>query len=317
MKLTPLDIRHKEFKRGMRGYMDAEVDEFLDEVADEFERVFKENIELSDRLEALQEQITHYRMIEETLQKTLLSAQQSAEEVRVNAEKEAELIVRDAELKARATVGEAYDTKQAIEKETVLLRNAEGDFRFKFRALLEGYLKQLAGEDRPARQKAGEFAKQAQVLKDAIENGRPVAEPPQPPAAAEADTPSIAVPEYVHPSAPPGLPEEPATEEPAAAVPAEPPTEEVPSPAGAGDALIAPSLGPEPAVEPASAAADEGEDTAALTGAQQPAAAAIPAWAQPTSPQPAAPQTTRPPIAKDDDFLADVDDGLGDNEFKW
>jgi hypothetical protein len=81
--------------------------------------------------------------------------------------------------------------------------------------------------------------------------------------------------------------------------------------------LTAPSLGPEPAVEPASAAADEGEDTAALTGAQQPAAAAIPAWAQPTSPQPAAPQTTRPPIAKDDDFLADVDDGLGDNEFKW
>ena len=46
MKLTPLDIRHKEFKRGMRGYVDGEVDEFLDEVADEFERLFKENIEL-------------------------------------------------------------------------------------------------------------------------------------------------------------------------------------------------------------------------------------------------------------------------------
>ncbi len=79
MKLTPLDIRHKEFKRGMRGYSDVEVDEFLDNVADEFERVFKENIELSERLEAMQEQISHYRNIEETLQKTLVSAQQTAE----------------------------------------------------------------------------------------------------------------------------------------------------------------------------------------------------------------------------------------------
>ena len=44
MKLTPLDIRHKEFKRGMRGYVDSEVDEFLDDIADEFERLFRENI---------------------------------------------------------------------------------------------------------------------------------------------------------------------------------------------------------------------------------------------------------------------------------
>ena len=49
MKLTPLDIRHKEFKRGMRGYADVEVDEFLDQVADEYERMFKENIDLQDR----------------------------------------------------------------------------------------------------------------------------------------------------------------------------------------------------------------------------------------------------------------------------
>ena len=53
MKLTPLDIRHKEFKRGMRGYADVEVDEFLDEVADEYERLFKENIDLSERVESL------------------------------------------------------------------------------------------------------------------------------------------------------------------------------------------------------------------------------------------------------------------------
>ena len=87
MKLTPLDVRHKEFKRGMRGYADDEVDEFLDEVADEFERIFKENIDLGERVEGLEERLAHYRMIEETLQKTLVSAQQSAEELKAMATK--------------------------------------------------------------------------------------------------------------------------------------------------------------------------------------------------------------------------------------
>ena len=59
MKLTPLDIRHKEFKRGMRGYVDSEVDEFLDDIADEFERLFRENIELGEKAEALEEKISH------------------------------------------------------------------------------------------------------------------------------------------------------------------------------------------------------------------------------------------------------------------
>src|SRR5450756_1221772 len=84
MKLTPLDIRHKEFKRGMRGYADVQVDEFLDEVADEFEGVFKDNIDLGERVEALESQVLGYKRIEETLQKTLVSAQASADELKQN-----------------------------------------------------------------------------------------------------------------------------------------------------------------------------------------------------------------------------------------
>src|SRR5450756_1463167 len=84
MKLTPLDVRHKEFKRGMRGYADVEVDEFLDGVADEFERVFKDNIDLGERVEALESQVLGYKRIEETLQKTLVSAQASADELKQN-----------------------------------------------------------------------------------------------------------------------------------------------------------------------------------------------------------------------------------------
>ncbi|MGO8684710.1 MAG: DivIVA domain-containing protein [Thermoleophilia bacterium] len=168
MKLTPLDIRHKEFKRGMRGYADSEVDEFLDEVADEFERLFKENIDLGERVEALDEKIAHYHMIEDTLQKTLISAQQSADELKANATKEGELILRDAELKARQMVNESYADKQRVEKELAALKNAEDEFRFRFRSTLEGYLGQLGDLDRNAQQRVSEFQRQADALKEAI-----------------------------------------------------------------------------------------------------------------------------------------------------
>ena len=57
MKLTPLDIHHKEFSHALRGYNEAEVDAFLDQVADELERLFKENIDLSEKNEALEAKV--------------------------------------------------------------------------------------------------------------------------------------------------------------------------------------------------------------------------------------------------------------------
>jgi cell division initiation protein len=192
MKLTPLDIRHKEFKRGMRGYADVEVDEFLDAVADEFERVFKDNIDLNERLETLEAQVTGYQRIEQTLQKTLVSAQASAEDLRQNSGKEAELILHEAELKGRQLVNEAYSERQSIEQSMAKLKSAEQDFRFKFRQLLEGYLKHI--EEAPAvvamapeeGMAQAEFARHAEAIKEAIarEEALPTPEPPPEPAAA-------------------------------------------------------------------------------------------------------------------------------------
>jgi cell division initiation protein len=215
MKLTPLDIRHKEFKRGMRGYADTEVDEFLDEVADEFERLFKENIDVSERLEALEEKIAHYRMIEDTLQKTLLSAQQSAEELKQNATKESQLILRDAELKARQIVNESYADKQRIEQEVTVLKNAEEEFRFRFRNTLEGYLKQVGDFGQSTGQRMSDFQRQADALKEAIAREETVlTAPPAPapaapvrPSAAPAPPPPARAAEPEPPAPPPPAPE--------------------------------------------------------------------------------------------------------------
>jgi len=58
--ITPLDIQNKEFRRSIRGYNEAEVDEFLDEVMKDFEKLYKENMELKDKILVLNEQIDRY-----------------------------------------------------------------------------------------------------------------------------------------------------------------------------------------------------------------------------------------------------------------
>jgi cell division initiation protein len=143
VKVTPLDIRRKEFKRSMRGYSDEEVDIFLDEVADEFERLFQENMELHDRMQRLEEQIAGHAQMKDALEKTLISAQLQSDETRANARKESELILRDAELKARGIVNDSYGETQRVQQALIQLKHLEEDFRFKFRSLLEGHLKLL------------------------------------------------------------------------------------------------------------------------------------------------------------------------------
>lgn len=147
MKLTPLDIRHKEFRRAMRGYSDEDVDLFLDEVADEFERLFQENIEARERLEQLEEKVRHHESLKETLQKTLVSAQQQADGTRANARKEAELILKDAEIKGRDLLSESYGEKQRVQQALTQLKQVEEDFRFKFRSLLEAHLNLLSEDE--------------------------------------------------------------------------------------------------------------------------------------------------------------------------
>ena len=278
MKLTPLDIRHKEFKRGMRGYADVEVDEFLDEVADEFERVFKDNIDLGERVEALESRVSGYKRIEETLQKTLVSAQASADDLRQNSAKEGQLILHEAELKGRQLVNEAYSERQGIEQSMAKLKSAEQDFRFRFRQLLEGYIKHL--EDAPAGaamapaegMAQAEFARHAEAIKEAIAREEALPAPEQtaePPAATEVDdtpSPEAAVAEEVDETALAALVEE------------EPPEYSIDT---------APAPDPDLPTEP-------GPDAAERPPARE-----------------------RILFGETDDLLADVDSGVNENEFKW
>ncbi|HEY3374343.1 MAG TPA: DivIVA domain-containing protein [Candidatus Aquicultor sp.] len=141
MKLTPLDIHHKEFHRSIRGYNEEEVDRFLDEVAEEFEHLFKENIEIKEQIEKSRQDLEGYSGMEKTLQNTLFSAQKSAEEIVSHAKKESELIMRDSELKSKEIIQEAYDLKRKYESTLTHLKQAEEEFRSKFKSMLESYMR--------------------------------------------------------------------------------------------------------------------------------------------------------------------------------
>lgn len=141
MKLTPLDIHHKEFGHSLRGYNETEVDEFLDQVADELERLFKENIDLNEKLEATEEKVRSYQDMERTLHNTLVSAQKSAEDILAKAEHEAAVVLKDAEVKAKEVIHGALQQKQKATNDLMRIKQAEEEFRAKFKSLLDQHLR--------------------------------------------------------------------------------------------------------------------------------------------------------------------------------
>lgn len=158
--LTPLDIHNKDFRKGMRGYREDEVDDFLDKVVADFEALLKENATLKDQATELQQRIDQYRQLETTLHSTLIVAQETADAVKESARKEAELIVQEAEARAQATrEREAAEIKRAEEHLAELGRRTIA-FRAQVRSLLESQLEMLRGDDAVAEAAA---ARQAQV----------------------------------------------------------------------------------------------------------------------------------------------------------
>lgn len=140
MPLTPLDIQNKEFKRGFRGYSEEEVDEFLDELTRDYEAVLGESKGLRQELAKTQEELERYRSIKDTLNNTLVTAQQSAEEVRASARKEADLIIKEAQMRAAGLIEEAQGEVARIQKQHEATLKQVEYFRMKMRGFLKAQL---------------------------------------------------------------------------------------------------------------------------------------------------------------------------------
>ena len=141
--IAPIEIENKEFKKGIRGYKEDEVDEFLDLVKEDYEQLYRENTELKERLRLYQDQISKYENIEETLNATLITAQRAAEDTCSAANKKARIVVEEADLKARQIIEQANNNVIEIRKEYDLMVKEFKVFRNKFKSLLEDEIKSI------------------------------------------------------------------------------------------------------------------------------------------------------------------------------
>lgn len=141
--LTPLDIHNKEFKKNFRGYNEEEVDQFLDKVIKDYEKLYRENIEYKETLDRLSSKLEHYQSMENTLNNTLVIAQETAEEVKLNAKKETELILKEAEISAQKVVEEAISKVRKFTSEYEEMQRQTQIYRSRMRTLLQAQLDML------------------------------------------------------------------------------------------------------------------------------------------------------------------------------
>ncbi len=135
--ITPLEIEEKRFSRKrMNGYSVEEVDDFLDELAVDYSKNYKEVSELSEKVEELTKSLAHYKTIEETLQNTLLMAQSTAEETKKLAKQQADQIIKEAQASAQQTV---EDLKQQIKMKQIELDDMKKQFDI-YKAKMESLL---------------------------------------------------------------------------------------------------------------------------------------------------------------------------------
>lgn len=147
MSLTPLDIHNKEFTRGFRGYDEDEVNDFLDQVIKDYEALIREKKQLEEKMTQLEEKLGHFTNIESTLNKSILVAQETAEEVKEHAKKEARLIVKEAEKNADRIINEALSKSHKIALEIEELKKDSKVYRTRFRMLIEAQLELLKNDE--------------------------------------------------------------------------------------------------------------------------------------------------------------------------
>ena len=145
--LTPLDVRRYDFGRALRGYNPARVDQFRDQVADELERLTKINQDLDARARSFHEQLRAFRERDKALNDALIAAQQLRDDVRGQAEREAQLIIREAQGEAERVIEAARADVRRMEEELDNLDRSRRTYLAQMRTLIARQLSEVEASD--------------------------------------------------------------------------------------------------------------------------------------------------------------------------
>ena len=145
--LTPHDVRKQEFRKTLRGYDTLGVDDFRVRVADALERAIRERQILEERVSALTEQLRVFREREKAMNEALVAAQQLRQDSRAAAEREGQVILREAEANAKRLLDEARSAETAVKVKMAETERQFQQYMGGFRALLERQLAELRALD--------------------------------------------------------------------------------------------------------------------------------------------------------------------------
>lgn len=136
------------FKRGLRGYNEDEVDDFLDEVTKDYENILKERDLLREQVDSLSRRLEQYTQLEQNLHRALVVAEETAEEVRQNAKKESEIIEKEAQRRAEGTVQQAEDRIKVLERDWTEIQKEIRLYKSRIRGLAESMIALLEEAER-------------------------------------------------------------------------------------------------------------------------------------------------------------------------
>ena len=142
-RLTPIDVRHQTFTRGMRGYDIPQVEDFKVRVAEELDRLTRANQDLDQKAKNLIEQLRSFRERDKALNDALVSAQQLRSEIREQSEREAQLILREARAEGERLVDGTRGEVRRLEAELMSLEKTRAAYINHLRAIAERQLAEL------------------------------------------------------------------------------------------------------------------------------------------------------------------------------
>ena len=139
--ITPMDIHNKTFSKQFRGYSQDEVNGFLEELASDYEKIYREHRVMEDEMDTIRTKLRNYEKMESTMSHTWIMAQETADNVKKNATKEAELSLCEAQSEAQKIIAEAEVARRQMNAD---LLKAEGDMNLYIEKLLSNFKSALA-----------------------------------------------------------------------------------------------------------------------------------------------------------------------------
>ncbi len=187
--ITPMDIHNKTFSGQIRGYSKDEVNAFLEELASDYEKIYREHRAMEEEMDIIRTKLRNYEKMESTMSHTLVMAQETADNVKKNAHKEAELSIQEAQSEAQKIVSDAEAARRKMNAD---LLKAEGDMNLYIEKLLSNFKSALALIEAA---KAARAPQAVQAQQPAVSEPAAEAEPssPEEEAAPAAEAPAAEV----------------------------------------------------------------------------------------------------------------------------